>query len=233
MKTKGINEAQFLALLQKVLPKATQDAHLQTLIYEEVIKEVKLVKNLSSFEKFCETGALPDLEEQTVAEFQSELFSNFGEESVTLTPDEKGTNLEVEIALEDRTISSKVKIDPTIALEEEVKAPFVPFPVTLPEDPGLVWVLARRENVGPDEAARALSRIEEEFWQTKKGLQLQKSRVEKNFAEFIQHVPAAMLGEAGLKRHYKEPETLQTLRLLPGQTQPEGQTEPELAEITL
>ena len=40
--------------------------------------------------------------------------------------------------------------------EEAVEAPWVPFPVALPSDPELVWMLARRENVGPDEAAMAL-----------------------------------------------------------------------------
>ena len=69
--------------------------------------------------------------------------------------------------------------------EEEVKVPFVPFPVALPEDPELVWLLARREDLGPDEALRALAKIEEEFWATKKGQQLQREHVEKTFAEFV------------------------------------------------
>ena len=68
--------------------------------------------------------------------------------------------------------------------------------------------------MGPDEAARALAKIEEEFWATKKGQQLQRDHVEKTFAEFIINVPASALTESGLKRHYKEPETLTTLRLL-------------------
>jgi hypothetical protein len=65
MKTKSMNEAQFLALLQKVLPKATKDTHLATTIYEEVAKEVRLVKSLEAFEKFCAEGALPNLEPET------------------------------------------------------------------------------------------------------------------------------------------------------------------------
>ncbi|MEI9896198.1 MAG: hypothetical protein WDN28_20620 [Chthoniobacter sp.] len=86
--------------------------------------------------------------------------------------------------------------------------------MSLPEDPELVWLLARREDLGPDEAARALVKIEEEFWLTKKGQQLQREHVEKTFAEFIINVPASALTESGLKRHYKEPEALKTLRLL-------------------
>ena len=205
----------FLALLEKVLPKATKDPHLASTIYEEVAKEVRLAKNLQAFDKFCENGALPNMEPATMEEFASEMATKFGEENVTITPDEEGKKVAVEITLPDRTVTSEVKVDATIALEEEIKVPFVPFPVSLPEDPELVWVMARHEDLGPDEAARALANIEAEFWDTRKGLDLQKKRVEKCFAEFITHVPASALKDSGLKRHYKTPETLQTLRLLP------------------
>jgi hypothetical protein len=216
MKIKGMNEAQFLSLLQKVLPKATNDPHLASAIYDEVAKEVRLQRSIESFEKFCETGALPNLEPDTVAELKGDLAEKFGEANVTVTADENGGGLAVEVALPERTLSSRVKVDPSVA-EEEVKVPFVPFPVALPEDPELVWLLARREDLGPDEAGRALAKIEEEFWATKKGQQLQRDHVEKSFAEFITHVPASALTESGLKRHYKEPEALRTLRLLQAQ----------------
>jgi hypothetical protein len=62
----------------------------------------------------------------------------FGEENVALITDENGTEVAVGIALPDRTMSSRVKVNPTVA-EEEVKVPFVPFPVALPKDPELVW----------------------------------------------------------------------------------------------
>lgn len=215
MKSKAMNETHFLALLEKVLPKATQDPHLASRIYDEVVKEVRLQKNLVAFEKFCETGSLPDIEPQTVTEFQSDLAAQFGKAaSVEIKPEESGKSIAVEIALPDRTVSSNVRIVPPGSEEEESKAPFVPFPVALPEDPELLWVLARRDDLSPDEAARALAKIEEEFWATKGGQKMLRDRVERSFAEFIAHVPAAMLGESGLKRHYKEPETLQTLRLL-------------------
>ena len=44
MKNKAMNEADFLALLEKVLPKTTQDTHLASAIYAEVLREVRLVK---------------------------------------------------------------------------------------------------------------------------------------------------------------------------------------------
>ena len=208
-----MNETQFLSLLERVLPKTTKDVHLATTIYDEVAKEFRLVQSLASFERFCETGALPNLEPATVADLQSELAGKFGESNVAITPDENGAAVAVEIALPDRLVSSRVKVDPAVQ-DQEPKPVFVPFPVALPEYPDLVWILARREDLGPDEATRARARIEEEFWQTKKGQQLQRDRVEKGFAEFIVHVPAASLAEAGLKRHYKAPEALRTLRLL-------------------
>lgn len=214
MKSKAMNEAQFLALLEKVLPKATQDPHLATAIYAEVLKEVKLVKSLQSFEQFCEKGALPNLEPETLADFERELAQQFGAEHVEITQGENGKGLEVAIELPDRVLNSSVKVDPTVVDEPPAPAPFVPFPVALPEDPGLVWVLGRREDFSPEEASRALSKIEEEFWQTKKGIQLQRGGAEKTFAEFIENVPASALSDSGLKRHYKSPEPLHTLRLL-------------------
>ena len=210
---------QFLALLEKTLPKVTDDTHLASAIYQEVAKEVRLVKNIQAFEKFCEKGGLPDAEPATLEDFERELTTQFGEQSVEITKDEKGTSLEVAIELPDRVIKTKVKVDPALAEEEPVPAPFVPFPVSLPEDPELVWILGRREDFGPDEASRALLKIEEEFWQTKKGIQLQKGGGEKTFAEFIEHVPAAALSDSGLKRHYKGPETLHTIRQLQRRTE--------------
>lgn len=216
MKTKALNDAQFLALLQKVLPKTTNDPQLAAAIYEEVAKEVRLIKNLQSFEKFCEKGGLPNLEPETVADFERELGDKFGADKVEITQDESGSSVAVAIELPDRVVQSRVKVDPALAEEEPTPAPFVPFPVVLPEDPELVWVLGRREDFSAEESARALAKIEEEFWETKKGLELQSSGIDKCFAEFIIHIPAAALSESGLKRHYKEPETLHTLRLLKG-----------------
>ena len=216
MKTKGMNEAQFLALLQKVLSEKSEDSHLTSEIYEGVAHEVRIFTGLATFEKFCAKEAVPDTAPETIATLQQELEGKFGEETVTIEPTENGAELEVEITLPDRVVSNKVKVDPNIALAEEVKAPFVAFPVSLPEDPELVWVLGRREDLAPDEASRSLAKIEEEFWQTKKGLQMQKDRVEKSFAEFISNVPASALTESGLRRHYKGPEALRTLRLLAG-----------------
>jgi hypothetical protein len=212
MKNKGMNDAQFLALLEKVLPKATPDPRLASAIYDQVAQEVRLINNVKSFEKFCTEGSLPDLEPATVEGFRDQIASNFTNAQVSVEPSEKGDSVAVEIVLPDRTISNKLKVIPPGAEEaEEVKAKFVPFPVALPEDPGLFWILARRENIGPDEAGIFLSNVEQEYWESKAGQKAQKDRVEKSFAEFIQRVPAAALADRGLKRHYKDPEPCKIL----------------------
>ncbi len=212
---KGFNEAKFLALLEKVLPQTTPDTILAAKIYEQVAKEVRLITSLEAFEKFCAKGSLPDSEPETLAGLKDQLEGNFGPESVVIVPPqpEEEKAVAVEITLPDRTVTSKLKI---ISAEEaeEAEAPFVPFPVALPDDPELVWVLARRENLGPDEASRALANIEEEFWASKKGQIMQREGVEKSFAEFISNVPATALKESGIKRYHKDPETLKTLRLI-------------------
>ena len=215
-KTPGMNEKDFLALLQQVLPKATPDPALASAIYDAVARQVQLRNHLASFEKFCSSGSLPDLEEHTVAEFKSQLATNFGEANVVVAPAEEGKALDVEIALPDRVVTSQVKvIHPDEVPEEPSKAPFVPFPVALPEDPELIWLLARREDFSADEAVRSLAAIEEEFWATKAGQKLLKETGERTFADFIAAVPAAALGDSNMKRLYKAPESLKTLRLLP------------------
>lgn len=217
MKPKSISETQFMSLLQKVLPETIPDARLASALYERVAQELRLIRSLERFEKFCSEGALPDLEPSTVTNLKQDLGTTFGDDKVSVTPAEDQKSVEVEIALPDRTVNTTLRVaspdDPVVT--EEVKAPFVGFPVSLPEDPELIWLLARRENVGPDEANRALAGAEEEFWASKAGLELQKDRVERTFAEFIANVPAGMLADRGLKRLYRDPETRRTLVLLP------------------
>lgn len=221
MKPKGMSEAQFLSLLQKVLPETVADPGMASAVYERVAREIRLVRSLERFEKFCAEGSLPDLEPATVSNLQTDLAATFGEENVVVTPAETGEAVAVEIALPDRTVTTQLKVakEGEVVEEEEVKVPFVPFPVALPEDPELLWVLARRENLAPNEATRALASIEEEFWASKNGQKLLKDRTERTFAEFVANVPAAMLADSGLKRHYKMPEARQTLRRVPAKPQ--------------
>jgi hypothetical protein len=69
-------------------------------------------------------------------------------------------------------------------------------------DPGLAWVFGRVETLSEPEARIALNSVAQEFWQTKKGLKLMK-KTQRTFEAFVEHVPAGLLTNEGLKRHYK------------------------------
>jgi len=96
--------------------------------------------------------------------------------------------------------------------EPEITLKFAPFPVALPDDPELIWPRAKRENMTSDEVAITLTKIEDKFWPSKTGLQLIRDPVRRSFPEFIARVPARLLNELGLKRHYKFPEPVKVLR---------------------
>ena len=125
----------------------------------------------------------------------------------------------VEVGLpEGGQFSSEIKVGPVTAAageEQEVTLEFVPFPVCLRGDKELVWLLAKRENLTPEEAGIALSKLEEEFWASKTGQKLLRDRVERSFPEFIARVAGGLLTEVGLKRHYKTPEPVKLLRTAP------------------
>jgi hypothetical protein len=215
-KSKRDEQAQLLNLLRTILPKVAPDPALAEKIYSAFEAELRAKNRVNSFEKFCERIELPDLEPKTLEEVKQQLVSGFGEADLEIEPDESGKALTVDVSLPDGTqLHSKIAVRPLSAEgseEQEVTLKFVPFPAALPGDPELIWALAKRENMSNDEAAIALTKIEEEFWASKPGQKLLRDRVEKSFPEFIARVPAGMLGDVGLKRHYKLPEALKVLR---------------------
>jgi len=217
--TKKSNEAQLLDLLKRVLPKATHDAQLAEKIYQAIEGELKAKARALAFEKFCGGIELPNLEQKTVADVKLQLAASFGDGDITLKPNKKEQSLMVEVALaEGGQFSSEIKVGPVTAAdseEQEVTLKFVPFPVCLPGDKELVWLLAKRENLTPEEAGIALSKLEEEFWASKTGQKLLRDRVERSFPEFVARVAGGLLTEVGLKRHYKTPEPVKLLRTAP------------------
>ena len=217
MKKKPMNEAQLLDLLKKVLPKATDDARLAQKIFNAIEQELKASNRVETFQKFCEKIELPDLEPKTVLEVKRQLNAAFGDADVAVKPDRKEKALLVEVDLPTGKVTSQIKVRPLGAEqsdEQEIVLKFIPFPVALPGDPELVWLLAKRENLTPEEASIGLSKAEEEFWASKTGQKLLRDRVDRNFPEFIARAPAGLLGDVGLKRHYKMPEALRIHRTL-------------------
>jgi len=216
-KTNKTNEAQLLDLLKRVLPKATHDAQLAGKIYQAVEVELKNKARATAFEKFCAKVELPNLEPKTIESVKLQLAASFGEGDITIKPNRKEQSLSVEVSLPGGDqFNSEIKVNPSAATEaddeQEIVLKFVPFPVCLPGDKELVWLLAKRENLTPEEAGMALTKMEEEFWASKTGQKLLRDRVERSFPEFIARAPGGMLGEAGLKRHYKTPEPVKMLR---------------------
>jgi hypothetical protein len=213
--------AELLNLLKKVLPKATHDPALASKIYSAIENEIKATARATAFEKFCGQVELPDLEPQSVQAVKQQLQESFDGGDVTLKPDKKNQSMAVEVALPDGShYISDITVRPAGAEGEEDPEnvlKFISFPVALPTDPELVWTLAKRENLTNEEAGIQLAKVEEEFWASKTGQKMIRDRVERSFPEFISRVPAGMLNEVGLKRHYKEPETLKVMHRAPGE----------------
>lgn len=216
-KTKRDEQVQLLELLRIILPKVAPDPALADKIYSAFEAELRAKNRVVSFEKFCDRIPLPDLEAKSLDEVKQQLVAGFGEAAdLEIEPHESGKSLMVDVSLPDGTqMHSRILVRPLAEEggdEQDVTLKFVPLPVSLPGDPELIWSLAKRENMSNEEAGMALNKIEDEFWASKTGQKLIRDRVEKSFPEFIARVPAGMLGDLGLKRHYKLPEALKVLR---------------------
>lgn len=215
-KEKANAQAQVLELLKNVLPKTVSDPRLVDKIYAACEKEISSKVRVEAFEKFCSRAELPNLEPASVKEVQRQFEESFGKGNVSVVPHAKKKAATVELVVDGQVLEGVIEVgakeDGEAETEEEFKPKFVPFPVSLPADPELVWTLARGENMTPEEAAIALVKTQEDFWASKQGQKLIRDRVERSFPEFISRVPSKMLSEVGLKRHYKEAEPVKQLR---------------------
>src|ERR1035437_2868330 len=216
-KSKQDEQAQLLNLLRIILPRVAPDPAFAEKIYSAFEAELRAKNRVNSFEKFCDRIALPDLEPKTLEEVKQQLVAGFGDADLDIEPNEDGKGSRVDVSLPDGTqFHSRIPVRPLApegSDEEEITLKFVPLPVSFPGDPELIWALAKRENMTSDEAAIALTKIEDVFWASKPGQKLIRDRVERSFPEFISRVPAGVLGDLGLKRHYKLPEALKVLRV--------------------
>jgi hypothetical protein len=215
-KSKRDEQLQLLSLLRTVLPKIAPDPAMAEQIYSACEAELRAKNQVHSFERFCEHIELPDLEPKTVEEVKEHFVAGFGDADLDIAPDEEGKALNVDVSLPDGTqFHNRIPVrplGPDTGDEAEVTLKYVAFPVALPGDPELTWALAKRENLNNDEAAIALTKVQDDFWASKTGQKLLKDRVERSFPEFISRVPAGLLSDVGLKRHYKLPETVKVLR---------------------
>ena len=215
---KAKNEAQLLNLLKSVLPKAVKDAKLAQEIYSALEKEIASTERAVHFEKFCKKVELPDLQKDSLEQVKEQFEASFGKGMVSVVPHSGKKAATIEVITPKGTFEGTVQVGPKAVGEdggdETVKPKFVPFPISLPSDPELVWLLGRDERMTPDDALIALAKVQDSFWESKAGQQHLQKRTERTFPEFITKVPGKVLTEAGLKRHYKEPEPVKQIKVL-------------------
>ncbi len=211
-------EEQLLNLLKSVLPKAVPDAKLAEKIFDAFQKEISAKDRFAAFDKFCKRAELPDLEKSSVEQVKKQFEESFGKGSVSIVPHPGKKALSIEVETPNGILEGVVKVGAKAEVEsetgDEVKITYIPFPVAMETDPELIWMLGRDEQLSPEEAAISLSKAEQSFWESKAGQEHLSKRTERTFPEFIAKVPAKALAEAGLKRHYKDPEPLKQIRLL-------------------
>jgi hypothetical protein len=159
---------------------------------------------------------LTDLKKESLEEVKEQFEASFGKGMVSVVPHEGKKAATVEVVTPKGNFEGTIKVGPKVEEngDGEVKPRFVPFPVCLEADPEMVWLLARDERLSPDEAAVALSKAQDSFWESKAGQEHLRKRTERTFPEFIAKAPGKVLGESGLKRHYKEPEPVKPLKTL-------------------
>ncbi len=215
-KKRQTSETGVLELLKNVLPKAVTDPKLVQKIYDACEKEISAQSKLEHFQKFCAKAELRDLKSESVKGIQNQFEESFGKGNVSVIPHQKKQAASVEVVLDGQVLEGVITVGEVKEGEgdegEEFKPKFVPFPVSLESDPELIWSLGRAETVPPQEATILLTKTQDDFWASKQGQKLIRDRVERSFPEFISRVPSKMLGEVGLKRHYKEAEALKQLK---------------------
>ena len=190
----------YLAETEKVLltelPKEERDDIMAKLKKRWVYLNVR-----SYFESFMGSYKVRSLEASEVLEVKRYMAEVFKNDQVTLEPDEKNQTLTVTVQTPEGQLEGQFAVKPPE--EMPAKVAFVPFLACRSGDPGVAWVFGRTENLSESEARIALNEIEAEFWATKKGLKLVQKGTPKTFEAFVEHVPASLLKNKGLKRHYK------------------------------
>ncbi len=211
----------FLDILQAILPNATKDPKLTTRIIKAVKKELLVKEQAKAFERFCKKTAVPNLEPESVKGVENIMQESFTDSEVVVKPMKAEEIMAVEVTdKEGIQYYGELRLDPNAPPVDDpdaqnYKPKFVPFPVALPGDPENVWFLAKREDLSNDDAGRILSELQADFWESRSGQRALRKGAERAFPDFIDRVPAGILREVGLKRHYKQPEALKVIRVEP------------------
>ena len=192
-------------LLRQEFPEAAQA------ILERLERRWSFLRTRQVFDSFVADYKVRSLEASEICAARKLMAETFPQGKVNLVPNEQDGLLSVSVELPEGNLEGDFKVDPDEADDKPQKVQYLPFPVCLSGDPGLVWLMGRAATLSESEARIALNALEGDFWASKKGLALLKAHVSRTLAEFLERVPATQLKIKGLRRHYPDPGILKAV----------------------
>jgi hypothetical protein len=192
-------------LLRRELPEAAKP------ILEKLERRWDFLRTRQIFDSFLADYKLRALGASEICAVRKLMVEIFPQGKVNLVPNRQDGLLSVSVELPGGDLEGDFKVDPNETDDKPQKVQYLPFPVCLSGDPGLVWLMGRASTLSESEARIALNASEADFWASKKGLALLKAHVPRTLAEFIERVPAMQLKARGLKRHYPDPGVLKAV----------------------
>jgi hypothetical protein len=192
-------------LLRQEFPEAAQA------ILERLERRWCFLRTRQVFDSFVADYKVRSLEAPEICAARKLMAETFPQGKVTLVPNEQDGLLSVSVELPEGNLEGDFKVDPDETDDKPQKVQYLPFPVCLSGDPGLVWLMGRASTLSESEARIALNALEGDFWASKKGLALLKAHVPRTLAEFLERVPATQLKIKGLRRHYPDPGILKAV----------------------
>ena len=192
-------------LLRQEFPEAAQA------ILERLERRWCFLRTRQVFDSFVADYKVRSLEAPEICAARKLMAETFPQGKVNLVSKEQDGLLSVSVELPEGNLEGDFKVDPDETDDKPQKVQYLPFPVCLSGDPGLVWLMGRAATLSESEARIALNALEGDFWASKKGLALLKAHVSRTLAEFLERVPATQLKIKGLRRHYPDPGILKAV----------------------
>ncbi len=192
-------------LLRQEFPEAAQA------ILERLERRWSFLRTRQVFDSFVADYKVRSLEAPEICAARKLMAETFPQGKVNLVPNQQDGLLSVSVELPEGNLEGDFEVDPDETDDKPQKVQYLPFPVCLSGDPGLVWLMGRAATLSESEARIALNALEGDFWASKKGLALLKAHVPRTLAEFLERVPATQLKIKGLRRHYPDPGILKAV----------------------
>jgi hypothetical protein len=192
-------------LLRQEFPEAAQA------ILERLERRWCFLRTRQVFDSFVADYKVRSLEAPEICAARKLMAETFPQGKVNFVPNQQDGLLSVSVELPEGNLEGDFKVDPDETDDKPQKVQYLPFPVCLSGDPGLVWLMGRAATLSESEARIALNALEGDFWASKKGLALLKAHVSRTLAEFLERVPATQLKIKGLRRHYPDPGILKAV----------------------